>query len=1503
MNCDSPASEDDLSGVAIIGMAGRFPGATDVGALWKLLVDGQVPLHEITDDELEERPSAAVLNNPDYVRKRLVLEDSDKFDARFFGYSPREAALLDPQQRLFLEVAWSAMENAGYVATKTSAKIGVFASANFNTYAQLNPCWPDLGQPEPYMDRVLASDKDYIASRCAYKFDLHGPALTVQTACSSSLTAVALACNELLTYGCDMALAGGAGVSARQLTGYLWRQDGPLAKQGRCLPFDAQATGMIDSSGVAAVILKRLTDAVRDGDTIYAVIAGSGMSNDGARKSSFTAPGVDGQIEAIRAALEMAGITGKQVSYVETHGTGTPMGDPVEVSALKQALGNEGEPCVLGALKANIGHMGAAAGIGGLIKAALALHHELIPPHPTFQQANPACQLEQGRFSVNRQAMIWQGLQRYAGVSSFGLGGSNVHLILRPAPVLPSQVTDSDQMLMFTLSARREDALEQARYALVQYLSSTDVPLADISSTTVEVRKAALGDVAYTLHVGRKDFDWRLAACARDRKTAIELLTHAPVHRVKPLRVAWLFAGAGLHAMGMGKFLYQQNPRFRATIDQICQQAIAQGGRDPRSIILAQQHETMPDHADALLISLFAVEMALACELQHLGVQADILLGHSFGEYAVACLAGVFNITTAIAIIYKRAQLIERTAPGGMLAMAAVNCSAELLATWQVDLAVVNGEQQVVVSGTQTAIDGLHTWLTSEGVAATRLPVSRAGHSSLLEPILAEFATFLEGCQLHPANYSFISSRSGDWVNLHEVATVQYWVRHLRDTVQFTRSLDTLFAQGAVLSIEIGSGRGLSALVRRHAAMNADSHLLTTNAGSDGKQWYKLLADLWSYGKAVELPKYLLGDTAWRRVPLPTYAFARESYWQEGSGDKLPSAIKLQVRPCEQWLVYPMWAQYPLDNVALQNGCHLILGPDSVLSSALRQQLEVLGASVVQTEDISNIDKQTVFQHIWFLLPLSVADRHSGQSSLDYYQTVAQPLFERLLALIRQFAVDYQGRLPALTVAGSGIVSVWDDETSIPELAILLSLLRTLPHEFPASVCRYVDIEALESNDVSACAHLLLTLISAPIPATPLEQTFAIRRHSLWRKEYREAPAWQSAASQTGKVRSDGCYLILGGIGGIGLSLAHALAQQSAAHISLVGYHPLEGERLARYEQAYQQLQAAGTQLHWLQADLADPLAVREIFRQALTKMGRLNGVIHAAGVAGGGLIQAKLPEGRSSNLGPKILALLTLEPLLGDQDLDFLLLCSSIGAHTGATGQLDNVMGNSFFDSYASAGRLPGCRQVISIGWDYWQQVGMIKTLAARHREFTGEDIEHGMTPQQGNDWFLRLLGSSHHQVLISTLAFTQIQQELRRRMGQFIDKITHLEQQKLQKRIRNLDTPMVVPEGAVEQLLCYLWGEQLGLSAVGSADNYLDLGGDSLRALTLLATMKEALGTEISVRALYQNPTPGELAAWLLNNNDAKTLITRAELYLEICSMSADEVSHALHEEQAGV
>nr|WP_284701475.1 type I polyketide synthase [Rhodoplanes tepidamans] len=1515
-----------MQGVAVVGMAGRFPGCPDIAAFWSALVAGRMPLTRFTDDEMEERQAAEVLADPRFVRAAYVLDDIDRFDAAFFGIAPREAAALDPQHRLFLECAWAALEDAGHVPDKTAAVIGVYAGVNYNSYAPLLRRTMPVSRPEDYVDVVLTDDKDYVAGRTAHRLGLTGPALCVQTACSTSLAAVAVAARDLLAGGCDMALAGGAGVRAIQRSGYLRQHEGVLARDGVCRPFDAGASGLVDSSGVGVVVLRRLADAIADRDHVHAVITGIGMTNDGAVKASFIAPSVEGQARAIRAALDMAGVPAGSVGFVETHGTGTAIGDPIEIAALRRARGTT-DPCRLGALKANFGHMGAAAGVAGLIKAALVVERGVVPPHPTFAAPSPECRLADGGFVIDTAPVAWRpDGPRRAGVSSFGIGGTNVHLVIEEAPSRELPSGSPDGVVVLPLSARTEAALAAARARLLDRLESADPP--------------DLADVAHTLVHGRRDFERRLAAAGRTAAEAAASLRAAmPACAVSRRPVVFLFPGAGTPCRGRGAALYAAEPAFRAAVDRVAAAAVAHGAADPRDLLFARpdargSDETTPDDpatppADQM-IALLALEIGLATALVEAGVEPAGMIGHSLGEYAAACLAGVFPVEAAVAIVLRRTALIEATAAGGMLLMPADARTADDLARAGLSVAAVNTPSLVMVSGPVDAVDALERALRAERRVVSRLPVTRAGHSALLDPVLPDFAGALAAHPLARPTRPFVSNLSGDWADPDLVATAGYWVRHLRETVRFSDGLDAAVQRlDAPVLVEVGPGQGLTALAKRHPAAKALQlvPLLRAAEASDGDDVAigAALARLWTLGAADGAPARLAARRPGNRIPLPTYAFARERHWlpvasrQEGTHDgeaaSAGAAGRPAAAPVDAWLAHPVWAQHPLPAWAsLAGETHLLVG-GGAFAAPLKARLEAAGAAVRAVDD-ADIDPAAT---LWCLWPLDTPPRSTHETALDHYRRVAAPAFDRLVALIGTHARLSAGRPPRLVLLVHGLGRIGGGEAMAPELAPLDGLLRTLPQEIPGAVCRTVDLDRLEvAVDAPEVADRLVRIVAAPPPETPLDQLFAVRNRAIWREELRASDTFLRRAPSPPDpaplpLRERGRYLVLGGTGGIGTTLARVLAEASpGARLVLVGSAPPEpgSSRAAELQALRRELaDRHGATVVLDHADLADPAALRAVVLRAVAALDGLDGVIHAAGVTGGGLVQAALPTGRDSNREIKVAAVLGLQDLLQDQlrdqPLDVLVLTSSLGSRFGAAGQADNVAANRFLDVYAGAGRLPRCARVITIAWDVWREVGLVRRLAQRHKELTGHDLDHGLRPDDGALWFRRLLADGRREAVVSTLPLDVLREAVRQTMGGAMARFAVAGAGA--GTVPSGDAAVVpeagdgeAPSGALERLIARLFADRLGRPSPGRDDSFLALGGDSLAALAVIAALRDSLGVEVSVRTLYETASPRRVAAHLRDTAaDPARLESDAGLYLEVLDMSDEAVEQALADE----
>ncbi len=869
------------SGIAIVGMASRTPGAGSVEAFWQNLLDGREGIRHFSADELDLSIPESLRTRSNFVAARGVLDDADRFDAAFFGISAREATVLDPQQRLLLELCWTALEHAAIDPSTPDVRIGVYAGSANNTYAtMLRQEQPELVQQYGEFATMLASEKDYVATRVAHRLNLNGPAVSIHTACSTGLVAVAQAWHALASGQCDVALAGGATVVVPQLSGYLHVEGGMESADGHCRPFDADATGTVFASGGAVVVLKRLEDALADGDTVHAVIRGVGLNNDGGDKASFTAPSVSGQAGAIRMALDHAQVSARSIGYVEAHGTGTSLGDPIELAALTRAWREDtadSQFCGIGSLKSNLGHMVAAAGVVGLIKAVLSLQREVIPKTLHYRRANPQIDFANTPFHVLADNTPWpRGDEvRRAAVSSFGVGGTNAHVVIEEAPSPASQASALDgRLLVLPLSARSaEAALQRAR---------------DLADHLEQHPELALADVAATLMRGRRTMIHRLSVVAGSSADAVRALRSAKsaaAALVKP-RVVFLFPGQGSQHSGMARRLYDEAPSFREALDRCLAIAEPALGVDLRRWLL----DTDPaDDAAALQMAetryaqplLFSVSYALAAWLDSLAIVADAMIGHSIGEYAAACHAGVFSLADALAAVIARGQAMFEQPRGAMLAVRASAESLQGRLPVGVEIAGCNAPALTVVSGTQAAIQSFATQLEAQDIGTTVLRVSHAFHSAAMDGALPHVADALRHAELHAPKTPVYSCVSGQPLQPQEATDPQYWARQVRAPVQFSRAVAAELARGDTVFVEVGPGQALTALLRQHrtpqGAVPRHVAMLgaAQNPGDPAVQALEALGALWCAG--VE-PAWPVPATA-RRLPLPTYPFKGERYW------------------------------------------------------------------------------------------------------------------------------------------------------------------------------------------------------------------------------------------------------------------------------------------------------------------------------------------------------------------------------------------------------------------------------------------------------------------------------------------------------------------------------------------------------------------------------------------------------------------------------------------------
>ncbi|MBD2385753.1 type I polyketide synthase [Cylindrospermum sp. FACHB-282] len=901
--------------IAIIGMSGRFPQAQNLEKYWQNLRDGVESISFFSEQELRnEGVEESDLSQPNYVKASAVLEDAELFDASFFDYSPRVAEIMDPQHRLFLESAWDAIENAGYNSETYPGEISIYGGASISSYFLFNLfCNTKLLKLVGF-DQIRHNNRtDNLTTRVAYKLNLRGTAITIQTGCSSSLVALHLACQSLLDHECDMALAGGVSISALQKTGYVYQEGGILSPDGHCRAFDAKAQGTVNGNGVAIVVLKRLIDAIADRDCIHAVIKGSAINNDGSAKVGYTAPSVEGQAKVIAEALAMARIEPDMVSYIETHGTGTVLGDPIEIAALTKSFHpstNKQKFCAIGSVKTNIGHLDTASGIAGLIKTVLALKHKQIPPSLHFQQPNPQIDFANSPFYVNNTLAEWKsnGNPRRAGVSSFGIGGTNAHAILEEAPTIEAS-SASRQWQLLVLSAKTKSALETATVNLFQHFQHHP--------------QLNLADAAYTLQVGRQEFNHRRVIVCQNLNDAVQALETTDTQpsctnftELCEQQTVFMYPGQGTQYVGMGQDLYQTEPIFRQQVDYCCELLKPHLGLDLRTVLYPQEQQTAAAAQQLKQTyitqpALFVIEYALAKLWIDWGLHPKAMIGHSIGEYVAACLAGVFSLEDALVLVASRGRLMQQLPAGEMLAVPLPEKEVQSLLGEKLSLAASNAPDRCVVSGPKSAIDDLQNHLTKQGIDCRPLHTSHAFHSQMMNSIIEPFTQQLEKVNFNSPKIPFLSNVTGTWITASESTNPSYWSQHLCQTVRFGEGIAELLKEPNQIFLEVGPGRTLSTLTRQQAKGQLVFCSLRhpQEQKSDLAFLLNTLGQLWLNGIKLDWSGFYANERR-HRIPLPTYPFERQRYWIE---PQKPTSDAVQFQP--QSTASELWK-------SLVNACH-----------------------------------------------------------------------------------------------------------------------------------------------------------------------------------------------------------------------------------------------------------------------------------------------------------------------------------------------------------------------------------------------------------------------------------------------------------------------------------------------------------------------------------------------------------------------------------------------------
>ncbi|WP_192931152.1 type I polyketide synthase [Gemmobacter serpentinus] len=1355
--------------IAIVGMAAHLPGAASIVDYWENLRAGVESIRHLSEAELLANGEApAKMRHRNYVPAAAILDDFAHFDADFFGFSPKEAAILDPQHRQFMEVAWEALENAGHTPEGFKGPIGVYAGCGMGSYFYFNLCSNrDLVENTGmFLLRHTGNDKDFLATRVSHIFDLKGPSINVQTACSTSLVAVHYATQALLNGECDMALAGGVTIELPHGRGYVFNEGEILSPDGHCHAFDHRAQGTVFGSGAGCVVLRRAVDAIRDGDHIWAILKGSAVNNDGAAKAGYLAPSVEGQARCIAEAQAMAGVTSDTVDYVECHGTGTYLGDPIEVAALTQGFAESAQSvgtCRIGSVKTNIGHLDTAAGVASLIKVALSLHHREIPPTLGYEAPNPAIDFETSPFRVNDRLTEWAASAhpRRAGVNSLGVGGTNAHAVLQEAPLRPASEDSLWPFQPLVISAKSKAALDGQAVRLAAHLRAhPEQPLAD---------------VAYTLKEGRRAFEKRRVLVAASHAEAADLLEGKDPRRVfshdwlgDDPEVIFMFPGGGAQYAGMARDLYETEPDFRDWMDRglaILQPKLDYDIRalwlpEPGAEAAAAERLKRPSVQLPLIM---ITEYALAKTYEAWGVTPAALIGHSMGENTAACLAGVMSFEDCIGLVHLRGQLFDTVPPGGMLSVPLDEASLRPRLTGDLDMASVNAPGLCVVSGPDTALAALAADLAAEEIETQRIQIDIAAHSRMLEPILARFADYLRGIRLNAPQVPVISNRTGLPLTPEQAMSPDYWVQHLRGSVLFQQGMAWLMQEPGRVYMEMGPGRAMSSLAQANGvaggqvipALRHPEQKIADDAWHMGS-----IARLWACGVTVDWSQ-IWADARRNRLPLPGYAFQRKPYFIEPAAPQAVEAepLPMKIGDLAQWGWQPVWRARAVDesdDATLHSW--LVFADEAGLASPVIAGLRAAGHHVttVRTGDAYAPDGAGGFilnpergregydalirdlvasghapdriAHFWL-----VTERESFRPGSSFFHRNIEQGFYALMFLGQAMVAENLPRPIHVTVVTSGAAQVKEEGLPYPEKATIAGPAKVMPRELPGLTCAALDVVLpvrpkgwRAKADPAALDHLAAQVLE-DLLAEPGNRAAALRGEKRFERGVKKLPLQPAGALDL----PDGApVLITGGFGGIGLTLAEKLAVTARAKILLIARRDLPprdrwaahlarhgaGDPIGRRILAVQRLESLGAQVMVARADVCNTEEMRAAIASGEAAFGPIRAVIHAAGVVDDGPLLTKSPAAVEEVFAPKLHGTHVLNDLFPDGKLDLLVLFSSTSTVTGPAGQVDYVAANEYLNAYAQS-RQSGRTRVLALNWGIWADVGMAaEALADRN-------------------------------------------------------------------------------------------------------------------------------------------------------------------------------------------
>lgn len=1512
---NSSVAEDSIeesqnAHVAVVGMAGRYPKSKNLDEFWEHLRSGTDFLESATNVELEELGiPPEIYTRKDYVRRGTRLPGHDSFDAKFFGFTPREAAGMDPQCRIFLETCYHACEDAGYDPFKFTVPVGVFAGSNPNDYASL------LGVADPAdslsaFDQLIASDKDFLTTRVSHRLNLKGPSINIQTACSTSLVAVHMAVQSLLNYESGACLAGGVTVNLRQGPGYLYQDGMILSPEGKCRAFDHQASGTTLGQGCGVVLLKRLEDALADDDFVYAVIRGSAINNDGSDKLTYTAPSENGQAAVIATAMEIAGVDADSIGYVEAHGTGTKLGDPIEIAGLSRAFKRttiRNGYCAIGSVKSNLGHTDAAAGITGFIKSVLCLHNKELVPSLHFDKPNADLNIHDSPFYVNTKNSEWLPdlLPRRAGVSAFGIGGTNCHVVLeewdnskKTGANFDLDETSFSHPVIVPMSARTKAALE------------TNVE--NVRAKLDTLTSALIPTAAVTMQKGRPEFDHRAFMLSHQvsrthgnvRQFSVPVLGVGPARKRKLL---FMFSGQGSQYPQMCRQLYEEVLVFRTALDLSASLVKQHSGQDILEILfsdgsdysqkLAQTEVTQP--------ALFCIQYSLLELLHSFGLKPDAVLGHSIGEYAAAVAANVLSLEDAVIVVCERGRIMQSMLPGMMVSVdaSAAELSADL--PYGVSIAVKNSPKRTVVAGETSAVENFVEVLKSRGKSCQYLATSHAFHSPMMNEAAQIFERAIANISLKAPVLPIMSNLNGGWAENLDIVKPAYWADSIVSAVDFSGCISTAFKTDDYIFLEIGPGNSLSALVKANQISGDPAPAVVASVRhvksdvSDCSFFYEAIGRLWTSGISLDwdklnAPANLNGAVP--RLPMPHYPFERVTHWapqrrhvlslpvlgeQPAPEELIPSKV-LSRNPVNEWLYVPSWQRLSLPNEsALESPTVVVV----FLPRELENPLEFSSRMFPCTQPIVVLPEGRGFtqpsSRIYSVCPAdetemenlfaSIVNEHGkidhvvlgwlikSEATILHESALEESLLEGVHtahSCARQLAGLSGDGVIKLDFLTSGAHVVSGTERISPAATALLGPSKVIPLEYPNIKCRHVDLVA-ETRLGRQAEEIGLVLRSN------LQFSVLALRHSfLW--SYRveqcgELPMLDGEVGRSSRIKRNGVYLIVGGLGGVGLSLAKHLAVNYQANIVLTSRSGRPSSDLDRDTESAKRIEllndieATAGSLAILKADVTSFASMEAVVDQTAKIGNGIDGVVVAAGVADtAGSIHRRTLDQADSAIHAKVHGATLLCKLLSSHRLDFLIFSSSIASmlYHNRFGQVGYVTANHYVEALSIAAREQGL-PATTIAWDDWKNVGMSVKAAADFASKYGQDVKlvdeiHSFSPEEGVSCFYAALSCNEPLLYISTT-------DLNVRMNDDVNTKSPFLEQALSDENETVE---ISPNSSVDEIVRLSWSELLGYPEIADEDDFFTLGGDSLQAARLADKLSRALKIDVSLNFIFDNP-----------------------------------------------